>query len=319
MIPVARTRADLRAHIRSWRAEERLRVALVPTMGALHEGHLSLIDKALEHGERVVVSAFVNPLQFAAGEDFTRYPRNEERDVAAAAARGAHLFYAPAAEEMYAEGFATRIRVGGVGEGLEALERPDFFIGVATVVAKLLLQCLPDVAVFGEKDFQQLLVIRRLVRDLDIPVRIVAAATMRDAEGLALSSRNAYLNAAQLPVARRLHKVLHATGARLLAGEDSAAVLSWGEAQLLAAGFDRVGYLALRSGEDLSEVDAFPPPAGGEARLLAAVWLGDVRLIDNVAVTAAPAHQAPTTIAADKPAGGHPPPAWDRRQSPPAH
>ena len=283
MIASVRSVAALRRQVSLWRKESRS-VSLVPTMGALHEAHLSLIDKALEDADRVVVSAFVNPMQFAPDEDFARYPRSEEADIAAAEARGAHLFFAPTIEEMYGEGFATRIDVSGVGEGLETEERPDFFTGVATVVAKLLLQCLPDSAIFGEKDFQQLLVVRKLTRDLDIPVRIVSSPTVRDAEGLALSSRNEYLTAEQLAVARRLYRILSETGEKIASGEDIAKALAWGKERLLAEGFDKVSYLALRDGEALRQVDIFPPLDNKESRLLAAAWLGEIRLIDNVVV-----------------------------------
>lgn len=284
MIAVARTPAELRRQVTRWR-EQGERVALVPTMGALHEGHLSLVDVAHRHAERVVVSIFVNELQFAPHEDFAAYPRSEEADLHAAEARGAHLVYVPKPADMFAEGFATRIHVGGVGDGLESWERPDFFDGVATMVAKLLAQCAPDSAVFGEKDYQQLLVVRQLTRDLNLPTTIIAAPTIRDAHGLALSSRNAYLSAEQTETARQLYAVLRDTAERITTGNaDIPTLLQEGETRLLQAGFDRVSYLALRQARDLAEVPAFPLPDNEETRLLSAAWLGSARLIDNIAV-----------------------------------
>lgn len=279
----ARSLAALQQQVALWRGES-LSVALVPTMGALHEGHLALIDLARAHADRVVVSVFVNPLQFAPEEDFDHYPRTEGTDIAIAESRGAHLVFVPPEEDMYGIGFATHIEVSGVGEGLESDERPGFLSGVATVVAKLLLQCLPDAVVFGEKDYQQLLVVRRLVQDMNFPVRILACPTVRDRHGLALSSRNEYLAEAQLVVARRLYGALCAAGSRIAAGEEVTEVLAWGVTRLLEAGFDSVGYLALRDAVDFREVTRLPMACGHEARLLAAVRIGDVRLIDNVVV-----------------------------------
>lgn len=282
MTTLVRDIATLRQHVARWRGENSS-VALVPTMGALHEGHLALIDIAKANAERVVVSAFVNPMQFAPNEDFRQYPRSLESDISAVEARGGHILFAPNTGEIYGEGFATRIEVGGAGEGLEANERPGFFVGVATVVAKLLLQCAPDSAVFGEKDFQQLLVVRQLVRDLDIPVRILSCPVVRDEFGLALSSRNAYLSKEQTEVARRLNVVLRETGEKISAGERIAEVLARGKSRLLQEGFDKVGYLELRDGENFDAVKMLAS-GGGQARLLAAVRLGSVRLIDNMPV-----------------------------------
>ncbi|MCY4031851.1 MAG: pantoate--beta-alanine ligase [Hyphomicrobiales bacterium] len=282
MTILVRDIATLRQHISRWRAEG-LSIALVPTMGALHEGHLALIDIATANAERVVVSAFVNPMQFAPNEDFEQYPRDLDADINAVEARGGHILFAPNTEEIYGDGFATRIEVGGVGEGLEANDRPGFLVGVATVVAKLLLQCAPDSAVFGEKDFQQLLVVRRLVLDLDIPVQILSCPIVRDEFGLALSSRNAYLSEEQTGIARKLNLVLREAGEKISAEEKISEVLERGESRLLQEGFDKVDYLELRDGESFDAVEALAP-GDRPARLLAAVRLGSVRLIDNVPV-----------------------------------
>jgi pantoate--beta-alanine ligase len=195
-LPIVRTVAELRAQVAGWRKAGQ-RVGLVPTMGALHEGHLSLVRLAREHAERVVVSVFVNPTQFSPNEDFDAYPRDEAHDAGLLAGVGCDLLFAPGVAEMYPPGFATTVTVAGVSEPLDGTARPGHFVGVATIVSKLLNQCGPDVAVFGEKDYQQLQVIRRLARDLDLPVEIVGGPTARAEDGLALSSRNAYLSAAE--------------------------------------------------------------------------------------------------------------------------
>src|SRR5262245_48206292 len=195
-LPIVRTVAELRARVDGWRRDGE-RVGFVPTMGALHEGHLSLVRLARRHATRAVASVFVNPTQFGPNEDFERYPRNEAQDAGLLAGAGCDLLFAPTVTEMYPQGFGTTVTVAGVSEPLDGAARPGHFAGVATVVTKLLMQCGPDLAVFGEKDFQQLQVIRRLVRDLDIPVEIVGAPTERASDGLALSSRNAYLTPAE--------------------------------------------------------------------------------------------------------------------------
>ncbi|WP_292650790.1 pantoate--beta-alanine ligase, partial [Mesorhizobium sp.] len=211
--------AALRAQIRDWRRDG-LSVAMVPTMGALHDGHISLVEIALEKAERCVVSIFVNPTQFAPSEDLDKYPRQLARDLDRLAEAGAQLVFTPDVAEMYPAGFATKISVGGPAAGLESDFRPTFFDGVATVVAKLFLQALPDCAVFGEKDYQQLCVVRQLCRDLDLPVDIIGAPTVRDAHGLAMSSRNAYLSEAELEVARQLNVILRRAAVALAAGSD---------------------------------------------------------------------------------------------------
>jgi pantoate--beta-alanine ligase len=257
-------------------------VALVPTMGALHEGHLTLIRRAAAAAcPHVVVSIFVNPRQFGAGEDFQRYPRQEETDAANAAAAGATLVFAPTVEAMYAPGYATGVSVARLSEGLCGAFRPGHFDGVATVVTKLLLQSLPDVALFGEKDYQQLLVVKRLVADLDIPVRIEGVATVREPDGLALSSRNVFLSAAQRRIATALPRTLAAIAAGL--SQDGTGVAdraAWGVAALRDAGFDSVDYVEIRDADTLAPVTDLVRPA----RVLAAARLGTTRLIDNMPI-----------------------------------
>jgi pantoate--beta-alanine ligase len=275
-IPVIRTLAPLREQIRRWRREGAT-VALVPTMGALHEGHIDLVTLARARCTRVVASIFVNPAQFGPREDFTRYPRDEAGDLAKLRQAGCDAVWSPDATLMYPPGFATRITPAGVAEGLESDFRPHFFGGVATVCCKLFTQVLPDIAVFGEKDYQQLLVVRQMVRDLDLQLQIVAAPTRREADGLAMSSRNAYLSPQERAVAPILHQVLQ-TVAR--SGGRDAKVIAEGKKTLEAAGF-RVDYLEVRDAETLTPVES---GATRPLRALAAAWLGKTRLIDNIAV-----------------------------------
>jgi pantoate--beta-alanine ligase len=251
-------------------------------MGALHDGHLSLVRLAGGSSDKVVASLFVNPAQFGPAEDFTTYPRDEARDVEQLQRAGCHLLYAPTPTEIYPPGFATSVTVSGVTADMEGAVRPGHFAGVATVVAKLLLQAAPDVAVFGEKDYQQLQTIRRLVLDLDLPVQIVAAPIVRDVDGLALSSRNAYLTTAQRAVAPALNQALRQAAAAIEAGGRVDKAEAAGRAALLAAGFDAVDYFELRIVDDLSRLG--PGPVAGAGRLLAAARLGATRLLDNVAV-----------------------------------
>lgn len=279
-LPVVRTIASLRDITSEWRRQG-FTVGFVPTMGALHEGHLTLVREAVRRADRVVASVFVNPTQFVAHEDLGTYPRQEAQDAALLAGAGCHLLYAPAVEEMYPAGSTTTISVGGPAEGLEGAFRPQMFGGVALVVAKLLNQVQPDVAVFGEKDWQQLMVVRRMVRDLDLPVQIVGSPTERDGHGLALSSRNAYLSEAELQIARKLNGVLAQAGARATLGGAAAEAEHWAEAALRDAGFDSVDYVAIRRAEDLS---AFDGALDAPARILAAARIGRTRLIDNMAV-----------------------------------
>ncbi len=284
-LAAAADRAALRAALADWRRAG-LRIGLVPTMGALHEGHLSLIDHARAHADRVVASVFVNPAQFAPGEDFDAYPRQLETDAAALKARGCDLLYAPSKDVMYPEGFATQVRVSGVSQDLESAARPHFFHGVATVVTKLLLQARPDVAVFGEKDYQQLLVIKRLAADLDLETTILSGATVREPDGLALSSRNAYLSAAARAHAPALARALFAAAEALAAGACRKTAEAEVAATLRGAGFEAVDYVAVRDAETLSGLP--DGPVRRPARLLAAARLDGVRLLDNVPVTPAP-------------------------------
>lgn len=282
-VPIVRTLAGLRATVAGWRREGAT-VAVVPTMGALHEGHLSLVRAALDRAERVIVTLFVNPKQFNSAADLAAYPRTENDDAAKLGPLGAHMLYAPEAGEIYPEGFATTVSVSGVSEGLCGAFRPGHFDGVATVVAKLFLQTGADLAFFGEKDFQQLHVVRRMARDLDIPVEIVACPTVREADGLALSSRNVRLSPAERAIAPKLAEILVATSRRLAAGADVEAALAEAGAAIVAAGFDGVEYLELRAEDDLAPLDGLSRPA----RLLVAAWLGETRLIDNVEVAERP-------------------------------
>ncbi|MDD9991071.1 MAG: pantoate--beta-alanine ligase [Rhodospirillales bacterium] len=274
--------AGLRESVAAWRADG-LTVALVPTMGALHEGHMALVRAARAHGGRTVVSLFVNPTQFAPDEDFALYPRTQADDLAKLAEAGVEAVFMPPTKAIYPPGFATTVRVEGVTAGLEGASRPHFFDGVATVVTKLLLQCLPDVALFGEKDYQQLVTVRRLAADLDIPCRIEAVPTVRAADGLALSSRNAYLSAEERRIAPKLFEVLTWMAAALGEGATSANAIAHGTALLKDAGFARIDYLAVCDAEMLEPVVRVEGPA----RVLAAVWLGETRLIDNVPVSPA--------------------------------
>ncbi|RUV13735.1 pantoate--beta-alanine ligase [Mesorhizobium sp. M5C.F.Ca.IN.020.32.2.1] len=289
-IPIARTVAELRAAVAAWR-QNGLKVAVVPTMGALHEGHLSLVRAALEKVDRVIVTLFVNPKQFNSAADLAAYPRTEHEDAAKLAPLGAHILYVPDAADMYPEGFATTVSVNGVTEGLCGAYRPGHFDGVATVVAKLFLQTGADVAFFGEKDFQQLHVVRRLARDLDIPIEIVACPTVREEDGLAMSSRNARLSPSQRQAAPKLAAILFEAAARIAGGASVDATLDEARSAIAAAGYVRIEYLELRAEEDLAPMHMFDRPG----RLLVAAWLGDTRLIDNVAM---PARQGAITRAA---------------------
>jgi pantoate--beta-alanine ligase len=257
------------------------RVALVPTMGALHEGHMALVEEGRRRARRIVVSIFVNPAQFAPSEDFSSYPRNFSRDLRMLAKAKVDLVWAPPVEVMYPGGFATDIVPGGVARvGLEDKFRPHFFTGVATVVGKLFTQVWPDFALFGEKDYQQLRMVTQLATDLDLPLKIVAVPTVRDKDGLALSSRNAYLSAAERAAAPALYRVLRASATRIKKGETIAAVLEAGRAEIARAGF-ALDYLEARHALTLQPVAA---RKDGPLRLLIAAKIGKTRLIDNVAV-----------------------------------
>jgi pantoate--beta-alanine ligase len=280
-LPVARTVSDLRAQAAAWRAEG-LRIGLVPTMGALHDGHLSLVSLAKSRVDRVVASLFVNPTQFAPHEDLDAYPRDEAGDSRLLAKTGCDLLYAPTVGEMYRAGFSTQVAVAGVSEPLDGQARPHHFGGVATVVTKLLIQCAPDIAVFGEKDYQQLQVIRRLASDLDLPVEILGAPIVRAESGLALSSRNAYLNEMERAVAERLNVILAAAVKALRHGTPIASVEATGLAALTTTGFDRVDYFEVRDAASLARLET--EQVTSPARILAAAVIGRTRLIDNMAV-----------------------------------
>ncbi len=255
-------------------------VALVPTMGALHAGHMALVAEARRHAAHVVASIFVNPTQFGPGEDLSTYPRREASDRKMLEEAGCAILWAPDAATMYPQGHATRISVAGVSEDLDGASRPGHFTGVATVVAKLINQVRPDVASFGEKDYQQLAVIRRMVRDLDLPVSIVGVPTQRDADGLALSSRNAYLSDEERKAARALPRALGEAAQAIIGGASIGDTLDAARAKLASAGFDPVDYLELRDAETLRPLDRLDRPA----RLLAAARIGRTRLIDNLPV-----------------------------------
>jgi len=261
--------------------QSRRTIALVPTMGALHQGHLSLVRLAHRHARAVIVSIFVNPTQFAPNEDLASYPRDLHGDLAALARAGADLVWAPATQTMYPPGFATTIVPGGPATvGLEDKFRPHFFAGVATVVLKLFLQCGPQIGIFGEKDYQQLKVIATVTRELDLPVEILGAPIMREDDGLAMSSRNAYLSAPERTLAPTLHRVLASCAAKIARGGEPPGAVADGRATIERAGFV-LDYLEVRSADTLESIAA---AAEGPLRLLVAARLGRTRLIDNVAV-----------------------------------
>ncbi len=278
---------ELRTIARQWRRADHS-VALVPTMGALHEGHLSLVRLAKARADRVVCSVFVNPTQFAPHEDFDRYPRTLSDDLEKLAATGCDLVWAPSVEAMYGDSFATRVVPKGAAEGLESDMRPHFFAGVATVCTKLFNQVAPDFAIFGEKDYQQLCVMRQLVRDLDMPLQIVGAPTCRDRDGLAMSSRNRYLSEKERRIAPSLYRVLRVTAQNVVAegagltAEQVEFITTQALQMLIAVGFAKVDYIAVRDAVTLAPFQ--PGSADRPYRVLAAAWLGSTRLIDNVAV-----------------------------------
>jgi pantoate--beta-alanine ligase len=283
-VPYVATIAELRTEVRIWRKAHE-RVALVPTMGALHDGHLALVRLARANAERVVVSVFVNPTQFAPHEDFDRYPRTLESDLAKLATAGCDLVWAPAVQDMYPDGFATRVVPSGAADGLETEFRPHFFAGVATVCTKLFNQVTPDYAIFGEKDFQQLAVIRQTVRDLDLPLEIVGAPIVRETDGLAMSSRNRYLSEKERNIAPSLYRTLRAAASNVaaegagLSAEQAEQMMREALLMLVAVGFHKVDYVALRHAVTLRP---FETGMRGPFRILAAAWLGKTRLIDNV-------------------------------------
>ena len=278
-IETVRTVVDLRQRIHDFRAGGH-KIGLVPTMGGLHDGHLSLVRRSKELSGRTVVTLFVNPAQFGKGEDLEAYPRDEARDAGMLAQEGAHLLFAPDVAEVYPDGHSTSVKVSGIGEILEEEYRPGFFGGVASVVTKLLLQALPDVAIFGEKDYQQLQVIKRLTRDLDIPVEIEGAETIRESDGLALSSRNAYLNDAERIVAPVLYQTIIAVAEKVSSGENIQDTEAWAIEELKNSSFGKVDYITVRDAQSLLPPSDLQRPM----RVLAAARLGRARLIDNIAI-----------------------------------
>jgi len=275
-LPIVRQVQGLRQRTAQWRAEGHT-IAVVPTMGALHAGHLHLMQRGLTMADRVVATIFVNPTQFGDGEDFSAYPRTETEDWAQLNEAGAHLLYAPEPEEMYPDGFSTEIRVSGVSEELEGAHRPGHFDGVATVVTKLLLQVVADHALFGEKDWQQLAVIRRMRKDLNIPVDIIGVPTVREPDGLALSSRNRYLTNSERTAAPMLCAQLKRIAETARAGEDWEEAAHEATEALILGGFSAVDYLTLRHADSLG-----PWTPGAPGRVLGAATLGRARLIDNI-------------------------------------
>lgn len=279
-----RTVTGVRARVAAWRREG-VRIGLAPTMGALHDGHLSLLDALrAADAERLVATIFVNPTQFGPSEDFDAYPRDEARDAALLAEAGCHLLYAPSVAEMYPRGFATRVIVDRLSEPLCGASRPGHFDGVALIVTKLLTQALADVAAFGEKDWQQLAIIKRMARDLDLPTEVIGAPILREADGLAMSSRNRYLSAEERAAAPALHRALRAAASDLRAGEAAAQALNAARDAVLAAGFRAVDYLEARDGATLAAYQDGEPLKG--VRLFAAAHLGRARLIDNIPASA---------------------------------
>ena len=279
MTEVIRTSAELREKVAAWKRSGML-VGVVPTMGALHDGHLSLARAARGQSDRVIVTIFVNPMQFNNASDLDKYPRDEAHDLALLEAEGVDVLFAPGVDEVYPEGFATKVTVGGVSEPLEGAMRPGHFDGVATVVSKLFGMTQAGRAFFGEKDWQQLQVVKRLVEDLNIATRIIGCPTIREEDGLAMSSRNVRLSAAERAQAPVLHAEMQKAAEAMRAGTPVAEALEAAARAITAGGFGEVEYLELRTVDGLRPATDLSEPA----RLLAAAWLGDVRLIDNIAV-----------------------------------
>ena len=276
---VVRTIAELRQHTSRWRIAGQT-IGLIPTMGALHNGHLSLIKLAQEKCDRVIATIFVNPRQFLPNEDFDEYPRNEESDIQKLIEMGVDLLFAPKAPEMYQPDASTTVVISKLTDCLCATSRPGFFDGVGTVVTKLLIQALPDLAIFGEKDYQQLLVIKRLTRDLDIPVEIIGAPTIREADGLAVSSRNVFLSQTNRETASKVFEILKKTATAISLGNDVLAACEEARTELILAGFSEIDYFEARHSETLELIQNFE----NNGRVFAAVWLGSTRLIDNLEV-----------------------------------
>jgi pantoate--beta-alanine ligase len=278
-LEVVRTIAELRQHTSRWRIAGQT-IGLIPTMGALHNGHLSLIKLAQGKCDRVIATIFVNPRQFLPNEDFDEYPRNEESDIQKLIEMGVDLLFAPKAPEMYQPDASTTVVISKLTDCLCATSRPGFFDGVGTVVTKLLIQALPDLAIFGEKDYQQLLVIKRLARDLDIPVEIIGAPTIREADGLAVSSRNVFLSQTNRETASRVFELLKKTATAIAQGNDVLVACEEARSELILAGFSEIDYFEARHSETLELIQNFE----NSGRLFAAVWLGPTRLIDNLEI-----------------------------------
>lgn len=277
--PIERSLAGLRQLTAQWRAAGKT-IGVVPTMGALHQGHLSLARAARAKCDRVIVTIFVNPKQFNDPADLKNYPRTEDEDARKLESIGVDLIYAPQPDQIYPEGFATTVSVSGLTDMLCGESRPGHFDGVATVVSKLFAQTSADYAFFGEKDYQQLQIVRRMARDLDIPIEVIGCPTIREEDGLAMSSRNLLLSDRSRIHAPVLAEVMYDMRGRLRAGARMSEILPGAKARIIAAGFNDVDYLELRDSGDLSSLDAAKP----DARLFAAAWLAGVRLIDNIAV-----------------------------------
>ncbi|MEO1661606.1 MAG: pantoate--beta-alanine ligase [Pseudomonadota bacterium] len=276
-----RTLADLRAALSEYRRAGRT-IGFVPTMGALHDGHISLVEQASAAADITVVSIFVNPTQFAPGEDLDTYPRTEDADIARLQAVGTDIVYLPSVAEMYPDGSKTDVRVEGLSDLLDGIFRPHFFYGVATVVARLFVHVQPDVAVFGEKDYQQLQIIRRMVRDLGFAIDVIGGATVRDPDGLAQSSRNAYLTSEERGRANVISAALHRARCRLVIGAPVDEVMSEATARIQAAGFNQLDYVSAVDPMSLENLCAGPAPRDTSGRVLAAAWMGKTRLIDNM-------------------------------------
>ena len=276
---VVRTIAELRQHTSRWRIAGQ-KIGLIPTMGALHNGHLSLVKLAQEKCDRVIATIFVNPRQFLPNEDFEEYPRNEGSDIEKLIAMGVDLLFAPKASEMYQPDASTTVVISKLTDCLCATSRPGFFDGVGTIVTKLLIQALPDIAIFGEKDYQQLLVIKRLTSDLDIPAEIIGAPTIREADGLAVSSRNVFLSQTNREIASNISKILKKTATTIAQGNDVPVACVEARNELILAGFSEIDYFEARHSETLELIQNFE----NNGRLFVAVWLGSTRLIDNLEI-----------------------------------
>ncbi|MEO0550150.1 MAG: pantoate--beta-alanine ligase [Pseudomonadota bacterium] len=281
---IARTLKDLRKLLADYRRAEQS-IGFVPTMGALHDGHVSLVRSAQQHADVSVASIFVNPTQFAPGEDLDTYPRTEEADLARLEDVGCDIVYMPTVAEMYPEGSVTNVRVEGLSDLLDGRYRPHFFYGVATVVARLFVHVQPDVAVFGQKDYQQLQIIKRMVRDLGFPIEIIGGDTWRDADGLAQSSRNAYLSADERARVGAISAALHRASCRIAAGRPVQEALEEARTRVTKAGFDTLDYVSAIDPSTLEDLAGGPVAPGYEGRLLAAAWMGKTRLIDNLGFT----------------------------------